>query len=439
MNKMFGGCVPHVSARRKHSLRGEGSQAWLSERNIFGKVDSHFVLVSDEIDFGNFRAARLWHSEGEYSIARSSVVVSVIFQIEGKATLHSSTWGASKTLAPGDVAILPGGDEEFRFAAHQPVARYEFVCDLAGLPSVAREEFHGGRVFHSPAKEYREAVAASANIALNSKMSREELGFVDFGVGVKHLMNAFLLQALEPGSFSLSNDLDPVYREALRLIVTRATDGDFDVESLAESLGMTSRNLRYVFSREGSSAKAALTAERVRRARDYAAKSENGLVFTEAEIARLSGFRDVRSLRRALEKLDEQVDNRPRAGGGLTACCCHLVRCLARGVSLRRRAAFHAAAVPFLPAVATHSCRSSHSPLTGPSSPYRLIWRGPGGVSPRGCGTAPGGFPQAAWRRRRVALPSLRGTAGQPPSACRHSRGTRGRRHSPRASPPTLR
>lgn len=129
----------------------------------------------------------------------------------------------------------------------------------------------------------------------------------------------------------------------------------------------------------------------------------------------------------------------PERGGGLTACCCHLVRCLARGVSLRRRAAFHAAAVPFLPAVATHSCRSSHSPLTGPSSPYRLIWRGPGGVSPRGCGTAPGGFPQAAWRRRRVALPSLRGTAGQPPSACRHSRGTRGRRHSPRASPPTLR
>ncbi len=417
--------MPHVSARRKHSLRGEDSQAWLSARNIFGRIDSHFALVSDEIDFGNFRAARLWHSEGEYSIARSSVVVSVIFQIEGKATLDSSTWSASKTLAPGDVAILPGGDEEFRFAAHQPVARYEFECDLAGLPSVAREEFHGGRVFHSPAKEYREAVAASVNIALNSKMSREEVGFVDFGVGVKHLMNAFLLQTLEPGSFSLSNDLDPVYREALRLIVARATDGNFDVESLAESLGMTSRNLRYVFSREGWSAKAALTAERVRRARDYAAKSENGLVFTEAEIARLSGFRDVRSLRRALEKLDEQVDNRPRAGGGADCVLLSLGPVSCSWGLTETTCGFQ--------------CRSSHSPLAGPSSPYRLIWRGPGGVSPRGCGTAPGGFPQAAWRRRRVALPSLRGTAGQPPSACRHSRGTRGRRHSPRASPPTLR
>lgn len=98
------------SLRRKFSLQGEDAQQWLAERDFFGEFDTTFRLVSDEIRFEGFGAARVWHSEGSYEIARRSPTALLIVQIEGESTLQVPTWGeASRVISPGDVAVLPGG------------------------------------------------------------------------------------------------------------------------------------------------------------------------------------------------------------------------------------------------------------------------------------------------------------------------------------------
>lgn len=137
-------------------------------------------------------------------------------------------------------------------------------------------------------------------------MGSEEAGFIDFGIGLRHLKTALLLHAPDATAPELSEDAERVHRAALRVISMRATVPAFTVESLADAIGTSSRNLRYVFAQAGSSAKAALAAERVRRARDHAVPREYGQRFTPAEIARLSGFRNVRALRRALARVDEE-------------------------------------------------------------------------------------------------------------------------------------
>lgn len=291
------------SARRKFSLLGEESRAWLAERHLFGQIGQTFRLVSDEILFAGFRVARMWHSEGAYSIARRSPTALLLVQIEGECVLRSPVWGAtSKPLGPGDVAVLPGGTAPFHLSAERPVARYQIDFDLAGLPAQARVELELGIVFSRPAKEYRDAVAATANIALNSSMTEGEAGFTDFGIGLRYLTSALLLHALEATAPDLPEDAESLHRAALRVISMRATDPDFTVELLAHAIGTSSRTLREVFAQAGSSAKAALTEERVRRARDHAAAGRDGERFTAAEVARLSGFRDARALRRALVK-----------------------------------------------------------------------------------------------------------------------------------------
>ncbi|AND15483.1 hypothetical protein [Rathayibacter tritici] len=293
------------SSRRTFSLLGEDSRAWLAERDLFGQLDSAFRLVSDEILFDGFRMARMRHTEGAYVIARRSSAALLLVQIEGECTLRSPVWGAlPRILGPGDVAVLPGGTAPFHLSAERPVARYQIDFDLAGLPAQARVELEPGVVFSRPAKGYRDAVASTANIAFNSSLTQGEAGFADFALGLRHLSTALLLHALEATAPDLPEDADSLHRAALRVISARATDPDFTVESLAHAVGASSRTLREVFAHTGSSAKAALTGERVRRARVHAAVGEDGGRFTTAEIARLSGFRDARALRRALAKVN---------------------------------------------------------------------------------------------------------------------------------------
>lgn len=295
------------SLRRKFSLQGADAQQWLAERDFFGDFDASFRLVSDEIRFEGFGAARVWHSEGSYSIARRSPMALLIVQIEGESTLQVPTWGEVPwVISPGDVAVLPGATPSpFRFIAARPVARYQIEFDLAGLPTQARLELELGMLFAQPVKAYRDAVAATANIALNSSMVDKEAGFADFGLGLRHLTTALLLHALESTAPEHSEDTESLHRAALRVIAMRATDPDFTVEALAQAIGRSPRNLRHIFAQAGSSAKAALTEERVRRARNHLATTEHEQSFTAPEIAQLAGFRDVRALRRALEKIED--------------------------------------------------------------------------------------------------------------------------------------
>lgn len=54
-----------------------------------------------------------------------------------------------------------------------------------------------GMVFSEPAKEFRDAVAATPNIALNSSRSSKEAGYIDVRIGLRHLPTALLLHALD--------------------------------------------------------------------------------------------------------------------------------------------------------------------------------------------------------------------------------------------------
>ncbi|PPH22960.1 hypothetical protein C5C31_08505 [Rathayibacter rathayi] len=306
-------CMPAETPRYKYSLRGQDALAWLAEREMCGEEvgDSEIRLVADEIVLPDLRMARLWHTAAAYTIARTSQSALLLLQIEGTCTIDSDEWNEPAELGPGDAAVLPGGTR-FGLSSESTTARYELDYELEVLPPAAREELAQGRILVAPAREYRDAVAATSNAALNSGMSLRDAGFSDFAAGVRHLMTALLLQALETSSPWLLTSTSALHRNAMRVIAARAADPGFDIESLAAAVRTSPRNLRHVFAQAGTTAKVALTAERVRLARQQLARRAEGRSLTRAEVARLSGFRDVRALRRAVAKqVDEGLAEEP--------------------------------------------------------------------------------------------------------------------------------
>lgn len=297
------------SSRYNYSLRGTEALRWLAERGMAEESEDEpdIRLVADEILQPELRMTRLWHTGASYRVTCHSSSALLLLQIEGVASVDSAPWDTSAALGPGDVALLPGGAHSFRFSSTSPTARYELGYDLDALPMPVRDELSAGRVFTAPTTEYRDAVAATSNAALNSGMSAQDAGFSDFKTGLQYLMTALLLQALETTSPWLMTPSSVLHRGAMRVISSRAADPEFDVEMLAEAIRTSSRNLRYVFAQAGSTAKESLTAERVRIAEVYLSRNTGGASFALAEIARLSGFRDVRALRRALAKFGERV------------------------------------------------------------------------------------------------------------------------------------
>ncbi|PPF10766.1 helix-turn-helix domain-containing protein [Rathayibacter rathayi] len=303
--------MPVETPRYKYSLLGSEVFSWLADRQMLdGEADSDVRLVADELVLPELRIARLWHTSASYRVHRESSTALLLLQIEGAMSIECDAWEAPAELSPGDVAILAVGGHSFRFSSGATTARYEVDYDLDGLPQSARDELTVGRIFYAPAREYRDAVAAASNAALNSGMDVKNAGFSDFAAGVRHLTTALLVQALESTSPLPMTPSSALYRSAMRVIAVKATDPEFDVELLAEAVSTSPRNLRHVFARAGASAKAALTAERVRIARTYLAKNASGGSFSQTEIARLSGFRDVRALRRAVTATGEQVPTR---------------------------------------------------------------------------------------------------------------------------------
>lgn len=307
--------MPTETPRYKYSLRGPEALSWLADRNMVESSDDEtdVRLVADELVLPDLRMARVWHTGASYRVTRHASNALVLLQIEGTATIESDSWVQPAELGAGDVAVLPGGEHSFRFTSTSPTARYELDYDLDVLPRAVRDELAAGKIFVAPAKEYRDAVAATSNAALNSGMSVQDAGFSDFATGVRHLMTALLLQALETTSPWLMTASSALHRSAMRMIAAKATDPDFDVELLAAAISTSPRNLRHVFAQAGSTAKASLTAERVRIARTYLARNAEGSSFTQTEIARLSGFRDVRALRRAVRKIGDWTPGRRQA------------------------------------------------------------------------------------------------------------------------------
>lgn len=269
--------MPAETPRYKYSLRGQDALAWLAERDMCGEDvgDSEIRLVADEIVLPDLRMARLWHTAASYSIARTSPAALLLLQIEGTCTIDSDEWNEPAELGPGDAAVLPGGTR-FLLSSESTTARYELDYELDVLPPAAREELARGKILVAPAREYRDAVAATSNAALNSGMSLRDAGFSDFAAGVRHLTTALLLQALETSSPWLLTSTSALHRSAMRVIAARAADPDFDVESLAAAVRTSPRNLRHVFAQAGTTAKVALTAERVRLARQNLARRAEG-------------------------------------------------------------------------------------------------------------------------------------------------------------------
>ncbi|AND15309.1 hypothetical protein [Rathayibacter tritici] len=300
--------MPTETPRYKYSLLGSEVFSWLADRQMpDGEADSDVRLVADELVLPELRIARVWNTSASYRVRRDSSTALLLLQIEGVSSIECDAWDAPAELSPGDVAILPGPEHSFRISSSSPTARYEVDYDLDALPRPARDELTGGRIFLAPAREYRDAVAAASNAALNSGMDVEDAGFSDFAAGVRYLTTALLVQALESTSPWLMTPFSDLYRGALRTIAAKATDPDFDIELLAAAVSTSPRNLRHVFARAGASAKASLTAERVRIARIYLSKNAAGASFSQTEIARLSGFRDVRALRRAMSATADGV------------------------------------------------------------------------------------------------------------------------------------
>ncbi|QHC68268.1 helix-turn-helix domain-containing protein [Rathayibacter sp. VKM Ac-2759] len=294
------------------SLRGAEGASWFRHRGVEVVDAEGLQLYANEIHDANTRLTRVWHSRIDIDVhigSRDSSIV--LIQIEGVALLEMEGEGSVRELHPGGFALFPAGTT-FSMRSTGEVARYEASFDLGNLPPAFRERVASGLVENEPLPGYRQLVVGAASSALTFELASAQPGFAFFLHGFTSFVTALIVQTLEDRAVKSGRGAS-LYDLALRVIERESKDPDFAVTELADAVGVSLRHLRRVFAEHGTTPTSALRDERLRTAYGLLSAPAGGARVSREAIAHLSGFRDARTLRRAL---DLSAGERGRGSGG---------------------------------------------------------------------------------------------------------------------------
>lgn len=294
--------------RGRRSLRAQDALDWLSARSVSVPDDAprDINLVTDELIGSGGRIARLWHTATRYDIGFVDAKALVMVQIEGTVSIASETWPQRAVVKAGEVILLSKGAAPFNVESSVPVARYEIELELSLIAPQIQQLLATGRTI-APAPAFLNAVIAAANAVLNNPVDPDGVAFASFVTGMQHLVAGLIQDEIADDLPFLRTPRVQIYEEAMRVISARAPEMDFSIGILAAGMRVSERSLRYAFASVGTTARDALTAERVRIAKSYLASDERGPRPSVSAVATASGFSDIRAMRRAFTKLGEDL------------------------------------------------------------------------------------------------------------------------------------
>jgi len=277
-------------------LRDESAARWLVEHDLVPSAPAQ--LAVDELSRDGLGLTRIWHGPVEGRLRSASRSLLLVLQLDGDLDLPAPD-GEDLRVAAGGAFVI-GAGHEVSVVARQPAARIEVRLPVEGVFARVAE---GPRpVLVAEDRGWaRSALISLTNSVLNLEDGTPLLDFDRFHVALLSCAAAFLRAAADPAvRESWSQQL---VGRAQVVLERRAADPDCSVGSLARELGVSPAHLARAFQAEGLD-----TPLRVIRAH----RRSLALALLErqgaerdgrpdfAELARLSGFGSVDSLRRAL-------------------------------------------------------------------------------------------------------------------------------------------
>jgi AraC-like DNA-binding protein len=274
--------------------------AWFAEHG-YQVTARDLQLFADEITAPEFRIARTWHTSGHLESLRPRGTALLLIQIEGTTRIRfTRTNGADVALVAGDLAYLPAGDT-LTLSSDAPTARIEVETTGIALPPLVASSLSEGAVFHGPPPSARAVLVEVVNTVLNSTMHPNDHGFPAFRLALRHHVASLLLDATPTAADPARSDREAVlYQLARDAISRRAFDPAFSVTALALELRISAPYLRRIFASHGSTARAEIRSARAAMARSHLQSDSARYPITVTDAARLSGFRDVATMRAAL-------------------------------------------------------------------------------------------------------------------------------------------
>lgn len=271
---------------------GEGALAWLADNGWqVSSAAAPFLLHADVFSDSTIYIRRTWHSSGvlRATPALGSCVEgpAALLVLEGRGV--ASVGGRKLTLAAWDLLLFdPRAPFAIRadttWATIQIGLRWECVIPRyldSRLPLKISCDSGVGSILVS---------AASATVTSSLRPNEPACTFV--ARGLEGLLTGLVMRS--DARISLLGD--DLYRRAMLIIAESHTDPDLSVERLATLLRVSRRTIECVFATSGMPP--GKTLRRFRLSTAQALESQG--IHSRAEIAQLSGFRDLRSLRRAL-------------------------------------------------------------------------------------------------------------------------------------------
>ncbi|WP_424711485.1 hypothetical protein [Microbacterium sp. SLBN-111] len=274
---------------------------WLSAQGwrATGLIES-LRIFADLIRADPFALGRIWHTSCRAKLvgneswgARNFLMV---IGIDGTQILHTTT--GTHVIRPGDV-YLQNLNEPMVVEASQPVGRMVIVSEWDRLRTHRGPPIPIGQAWAAD-PDYLRVILSTMTATLNTPVHPRTPGFGSVQRSLEALIEALVLQREPARLSSLSTSQADLVARALQVIETCSADPAFTVDTLADILGVSRSYLHLSFAPTGVTPSRRLRYSRVFRAQTLLAE-RNATGERELErIARMAGFRTVRTMQRAL-------------------------------------------------------------------------------------------------------------------------------------------
>jgi len=287
---------------RDVSLADGAARIWLGDLGWDAQpIDGAMRMFGDRFADAAISVARIWLNAAVLRPVAHHGVLRVVLVVDGTAVLEAQNWRIE--LKPWDLVLLDATTPTW-ITATGGFGFMQFIAENESL-----EKYHprpGVPILFSEPRS-AQLFAAMVSTTIGIGLTPEEPGtpFIAraFENIVATVMSRSTTQDASDEAWRAPSDLT----RALAAIAAHHGDPDFDVERLAALVHLSRRQLARIFAGAGTSPSAA-----IRRARLATADSVAGSIPAphRDSIARASGFRDHRALRRARVLAGDGEDRR---------------------------------------------------------------------------------------------------------------------------------
>lgn len=296
--------APLYGATRDLRLAGERAVAWFAENGWQARAISSVVphVIVDEIVGDAVTVRRLWHTPlalEAMTTSDATPATTVVLQVDRHLRVRLPGTD-SRTLGPFGAAVVPRSAGP-QLIADDHTARVEVT--LTSRPHLAHAT--EGEVWARDETSASWTIVVSlVNAVLNSTVVPASPGYDHLQDAIESATRALITQFTAERLLPRPPRPHELAIRAEEIIRRHAADPAFTVDGLARMMNVSRRHLARVLTALGAPASARIRAERVRLARQLLTGPAVGA--HGRQVAQLSGFPSVRTLREAIAREDEE-------------------------------------------------------------------------------------------------------------------------------------